>query len=269
MEVQVVPPGEVWIWNALPYAVSQFKVTWQIDWVEPRSTSSHCGSEKALDQRVPRFPSTASAAVKLAFSSEDAVAVLFSARFVVPQLAAGAAGAAGAAEAAGTVLGSTSPVRISDATAASKSVLTRRGGADLARLRPGLTALSARAARRRGGARCMSTPPGCGGPQAWIPVGNGREPHSLTRPVSTVDTSLISWRNLTLRTHAVKGYRSRVYLRPSPCVNLAALLRKKLVIRCDQHAGRGGGMRERRRWTVRVLRRDNRSVRSEEHTSEL
>src|ERR1700733_5795868 len=55
-------------------------------WVEPRSTSSHCGSENALDQRVPRFPSTASAAVKLAFSSEDAVAVLLSARLVVPQV---------------------------------------------------------------------------------------------------------------------------------------------------------------------------------------
>src|ERR1022692_2145500 len=85
MEVQVVPSGEVWIWNALPYAVSQFSVTWQIDRVEPRSTSSHCGSENALDQRVPRFPSVAAAAVKPALSSEDAVVGWLSARLVVPQ----------------------------------------------------------------------------------------------------------------------------------------------------------------------------------------
>src|ERR1035441_5589263 len=88
MEVQVDPSGEVWIWNAVAYAVSQFSVTWQIDWVEPRSTSSHCGSENALDQRVPRLPSTAAEAGKLAFSSDDAVAGRFSARFVVPQAAA-------------------------------------------------------------------------------------------------------------------------------------------------------------------------------------
>src|ERR1017187_6807706 len=86
MVVQVDPSGEVWIWNALPYAFSQFRTTWQIDWVEPRSTSSHCGSENALDQRVPRLPSTASWAGKPAFSREEAVAVLFSARFVVPQV---------------------------------------------------------------------------------------------------------------------------------------------------------------------------------------
>src|SRR6267154_3603972 len=55
-------------------------------WLEPRSTSSHCGSEKALDQRVPVLPSTASAAGVPAFSVEDAVAVLFRARLVVPQL---------------------------------------------------------------------------------------------------------------------------------------------------------------------------------------
>src|ERR1039458_5330033 len=90
MEVQVDPSGEVWIWNAVAYAVSQFSVTWQIDWVEPRSTSSHCGSENALDQRVPRLPSTAAEAGKSAFSSDDAVAGWFSARFVVPQAAAGA-----------------------------------------------------------------------------------------------------------------------------------------------------------------------------------
>src|ERR1700676_2441966 len=134
MVVQVDPSGEVWIWNALPYAASQFRTTWQIDWDEPRSTSSHCGSEKALDQRGPRLPSTAAEAGKPAFSSEEAVAVLFSARLVVPQLAADAVGA---------VPGSTSPVRTSDATAASKSVLIRRGGADLARPRPGRTTRSA------------------------------------------------------------------------------------------------------------------------------
>src|ERR1700681_4362077 len=94
MVVQVEPSVEVWIWNAVAYAFSQFRVTWQMDWVEPRSTSSHCGSENALDQRVPRVPSTAADAGKPAFSSEDAVAVLFSARFVVPQAAAGAADAA-------------------------------------------------------------------------------------------------------------------------------------------------------------------------------
>ena len=62
IEVQFVPSGDVWIWNALPYAVSQFSVTWQIVWLEPRSTCSHCGSENALDQRVPVLPSTAAEA---------------------------------------------------------------------------------------------------------------------------------------------------------------------------------------------------------------
>src|SRR5947209_18249304 len=41
----------------------------------PRSTWSHCGSEKALDQRVPVLPSTAADAGKVAFSVEEAVAV--------------------------------------------------------------------------------------------------------------------------------------------------------------------------------------------------
>src|ERR1700722_3212627 len=54
--------------------------------VDPRSTSSHCGSANADDQRVPAFPSTASAAGVPAFSVEDAVAVLFNATFVVPQV---------------------------------------------------------------------------------------------------------------------------------------------------------------------------------------
>src|ERR1039457_1396492 len=90
--VQFTASGDVWIWNALPYAVSQFRVTWQIDWVEPRSTCSHCGSLKALDQRVPRLPSTAAEAGGPAFSVEDAVAGWLRARLVVPQVAAEAAG---------------------------------------------------------------------------------------------------------------------------------------------------------------------------------
>jgi hypothetical protein len=43
---------------------------------------------------VPVFPSTAFAAGKLAFSVDDAVAVLFSATLAVPQVAAFAAGVA-------------------------------------------------------------------------------------------------------------------------------------------------------------------------------
>src|SRR6202035_363684 len=97
MLVHVVLSVEVWIWKALPYAVSQFRVTWQMVWVEPRSTSSHCGSERALDQRVPRLPSTAFDAGNVAFSSEDAVAGWFSARLVVPQAAPGARGVGGRA----------------------------------------------------------------------------------------------------------------------------------------------------------------------------
>src|ERR1700722_12265429 len=86
MVVQFVPSADVWIWNAVAYAFSQSRVTWQMAWLEPRSTSSHCGSENALDHRVPVLPSTASAAGVPAFSVEDAVAVLFSARVVVPQV---------------------------------------------------------------------------------------------------------------------------------------------------------------------------------------
>src|SRR5216683_1231915 len=84
IDVQVEPSGDVWIWNDFAYAASQVSTTWQIVWVEPRSTSSHCGSEKALDQRVPRFPSTAFEAGKVAFSSEDAVAGWFRATLAVP-----------------------------------------------------------------------------------------------------------------------------------------------------------------------------------------
>src|SRR5215472_2964726 len=96
IDVQVVPSAEVWIWNALPNAVSQCSVTWQMDCTVPRSTCSHCGSENALDQRVPWLPSTAFEAGNEAFSNEDAVAGRFSAMLVVPQLAAAAGAAPGA-----------------------------------------------------------------------------------------------------------------------------------------------------------------------------
>src|SRR6202035_5071735 len=68
--------------------------TWQMDWVEPRSTSSHWGSEKALDQRVDRLPSVALEAGQLAPCSDDAVVGWCSAMLVVPQVAADALGAA-------------------------------------------------------------------------------------------------------------------------------------------------------------------------------
>jgi hypothetical protein len=45
-----------------------------IEALAPRSTWSHCGSEKALDQRVLVFPSTAFDAGNEAFSVDDAVA---------------------------------------------------------------------------------------------------------------------------------------------------------------------------------------------------
>src|SRR5260221_9267924 len=86
IEVQVALSVEVWIWNALPYAASQDKVTWQMDWTEPRSTSSHCGSENALDHRVDRFPSTAFEGGYEALCTEDAVAGWFSAMLVAPQV---------------------------------------------------------------------------------------------------------------------------------------------------------------------------------------
>src|SRR5882762_7520068 len=58
-------------------------------WVLPRSTCSHCGSANCDDQRVPVFPSTAAEAGVPAPSIEEAVAVLFNARFVpVSQVAA-------------------------------------------------------------------------------------------------------------------------------------------------------------------------------------
>ena len=72
--VQFVPSGDVWIWNAVAYAVSHCSTTWLRVAVLPRSTSSHWGSEKALDHLVPVLPSTAAEAGKVAFSVEDAVA---------------------------------------------------------------------------------------------------------------------------------------------------------------------------------------------------
>src|SRR5256885_992263 len=82
--------GEVWSWYALPAAASQVSTTWQIDWVEPRSTWIHCGSLQALAQRVPVLPSTAFAATYPAPSLDEAVAGRLAARLVVPQVAAAA-----------------------------------------------------------------------------------------------------------------------------------------------------------------------------------
>src|SRR5712664_2315975 len=82
MEVQFVPSAETWIWNPVAYAASQFSATWQMVWLAPRSTCSHCGSENALDQRVPVFPSTAAEAGVPAFSVDDAVAGWLSAALV-------------------------------------------------------------------------------------------------------------------------------------------------------------------------------------------
>jgi hypothetical protein len=56
----VVALSDTWIWNAFAAAVSQFSATRVIVCELPRSTCSHCGSENADDQRVPRLPSTAS-----------------------------------------------------------------------------------------------------------------------------------------------------------------------------------------------------------------
>src|ERR1700736_5720113 len=64
---------KVWVWNAGPYAASHCSTTCVMLRVAPRSTSSHCGSEKALDQRVPVLPSVALAAGVPAFSCDEAV----------------------------------------------------------------------------------------------------------------------------------------------------------------------------------------------------
>src|SRR5882672_10107434 len=60
--------------------------TWQTGWVVPRSTSSHWGSAKALDQRVVRLPSVALEAGQAGPCTDDAVVGWCNARFVVPQL---------------------------------------------------------------------------------------------------------------------------------------------------------------------------------------
>src|SRR5436190_19461961 len=86
MVVQLLALSETWSWKALAYAVSQVSATWQICWLEPRSTWSHCGSLNALDQRVAVLPSTALPAGKVAFSVEDAVAGWFSAALAVAQV---------------------------------------------------------------------------------------------------------------------------------------------------------------------------------------
>src|SRR6266852_3265620 len=93
MVVQLVLSVDTWIWKAVAEAVSQLRPTWQMAWDEPRSTSTHCGSENAEDHLVPVLPSTAADAGVPAFSVEEAVAVLFSATLVVPQVAAAALGA--------------------------------------------------------------------------------------------------------------------------------------------------------------------------------
>jgi hypothetical protein len=61
--------------------------------VEPRSIWIHCGSENADDHRVEVLPSTAADAGVPAFCVDEAVAGRFTARLVVPQLAAAARGA--------------------------------------------------------------------------------------------------------------------------------------------------------------------------------
>ena len=98
-------------------------------WDEPRSTSSHCGSENADDHRVPVLPSVAAAAVKVPFSRDDAVVGWFSATLVVPQVAADALGAVVPTPATRTE--TTSAAKASRLTAARR----RETGARLERLR--------------------------------------------------------------------------------------------------------------------------------------
>src|SRR5919201_4815562 len=86
MLVQVELSADTWIWNAVAYAASHCRVAPQMLCVDPRSTSSHCGSENADDHRVPVLPSVAFAAGELAFSVDDAVAAWFSAALAVPQV---------------------------------------------------------------------------------------------------------------------------------------------------------------------------------------
>src|SRR6266568_510534 len=77
MDVQVVASVDTWIWKAVAYAVSQLSTTWLTVADAPRSTCSHCGSEKALDHRVVVSPSTAALAGVPAFSTDDADTGLF------------------------------------------------------------------------------------------------------------------------------------------------------------------------------------------------
>src|SRR5689334_20545267 len=75
-----VAAPEVWIWKAVAYAASQRRITCPMVAVEPRSTWIHCGSDAALDQRVPALPSTPLAQGVPAFSTDEQVTALFSAR---------------------------------------------------------------------------------------------------------------------------------------------------------------------------------------------
>src|SRR5258705_290613 len=72
--VQALALADSWTWNAVAQAASHCRTTWVIVGVAPRSTWIHCGSLKALDQRVPALPSTAAPAGKAAFSLDEAVA---------------------------------------------------------------------------------------------------------------------------------------------------------------------------------------------------
>jgi hypothetical protein len=72
MFVQAFPSGDVCTWKAVAYAASHRRMTCVMVAVAPRSTRIHCGSLKALDQRVPVLPSTALAAGVPAFSVEEA-----------------------------------------------------------------------------------------------------------------------------------------------------------------------------------------------------
>src|SRR3954453_19315936 len=74
MGVQLVPSVDAWTWKAVAYALSQDRTTLLMAWVAPRSTSSHCGSLNALDQRVARFPAPTLDAGSPAACTDDAVA---------------------------------------------------------------------------------------------------------------------------------------------------------------------------------------------------
>src|SRR6266581_1028212 len=71
---QVWPSVEVWISYAVAKAESHCSTTELMVAVASRSTCSHCGSEKELDQRVCALPSTAPGADKSGASQEEAIA---------------------------------------------------------------------------------------------------------------------------------------------------------------------------------------------------